>query len=113
MYLVWRAFSDDRQDERAVLEAAPNETPAVRALSRIGNVARGAILGFIGVLVLIAAIEHDPNETEGIDGALKRLLAHAWGEVAVFLIALGFAAFGVYSIARAWVNREHAIPSSR
>ena len=113
VYLVWRAFSDDRQDERAVLEAAPNETPVVRALSRIGNIARGAILGFIGVLVLIAAIQHDPNETEGLDGALKRLLAHGWGEVAVFLIALGFAAFGVYSIARAWVNREHAIPSSR
>ena len=111
VYLIWRALSDDRQDERAVLEAAPNETPAVRALSRIGNIGRGAIVGFIGVLVLIAAIQHDPNETEGIDGALKRLLAHSWGEIAVFLIALGFAAFGVYSIARAWVNRRHAIPS--
>lgn len=111
VYLVWRALTDDRQDERAVLEAAPNETPTVRALSRIGNLGRGAILGFIGVLVLIAAVEHDPNQTEGIDGALKRLLAQSWGQVAVFLIALGFAAFGVYSIARAWVNRRNAIPS--
>jgi hypothetical protein len=112
LYLGWRALSDDRQDERAVLEAAPNETPAVRILSRIGNVARGAILAFIGVLLLVAAIEHDPNQTEGIDGALKRLLAQTWGELAVFLIALGFGAFGVYSVARAWVNRGHAIPSS-
>lgn len=110
-YLVWRALTDDRQDERAVLEAAPNETPAVRALSRIGNVARGAILGIIGVLVLTAAIEHDPNRTEGIDGSLMRLLAHGWGEVVVLLIALGFAAFGVYSLARAWVNRRHAVPA--
>ena len=108
LYLVWRAFSNDRQDERAVLEAAPNETPAVRTLSRIGNVARGAILGFIGILVLTAAIQHDASETEGIDGALKRLLDHSLGEVAVFLIAVGFAAFGVYSIARAWVNRRQA-----
>jgi hypothetical protein len=110
LYLLWRALTDDRQDERAVLDAAPQETPAVRALARIGNVARGAILGFIGGLVFVAAIQHDANETEGIDGALKRLLDHAWGEVAVFLIALGFAAFGVYSIARAWVNRAHALP---
>jgi hypothetical protein len=109
LYLLWRAFSDERQDERAVLDAAPRETPAIRALARVGNVGRGAILGFIGVLVLTAAIQHDPNETEGIDGALKRLLDHSLGEVAVFLIALGFAAFGVYSIARAWVNRSHAI----
>ena len=62
--------------------------------------------------MLIAAIEHDANQTEGIDGALKRLLAQSWGEVAVFLIAVGFAAFGVYSIARAWVNRDRAIRSS-
>jgi len=113
LYLVWRAFSNDRQDERAVLDAAPNETPIVRTLSRIGNVARGAILGFIGVLVLVAAIQHDPNKTEGLDGALKRLLDHSWGEVAVFLVALGFAAFGIYSIARAWVNRNHAVAGSR
>jgi amino acid transporter len=112
-YLVWRACTDDRQDERAVLDATPRETPLVRALSRVGNVARGAILAFIGGLVLTAAMQHDPNQTEGIDGALKRLLAHSWGEIAVFLIALGFATFGVYSIARAWVNREHAIPSPR
>jgi Domain of Unknown Function (DUF1206) len=108
LYLLWRAFSNDRQDERAVLDAAPQETPAVRTLARIGNVARGAIIGFIGVLVLVAAIQHDPNETEGLDGALKRLLDHGFGQIAVFLIALGFAAFGVYSIARAWVNRRHA-----
>jgi len=108
LYLVWRAFSNDRQDERAVLEAAPNETPLVRTLSRIGNVARGAILAFIGVLVITAAVQHDASETEGIDGALKRLLDHGLGEMAVFLIALGFAAFGIYSVARAWVNRRHA-----
>jgi len=48
------------------------------------------------------------NKTEGIDGALKSLLGHGWGVVAVFLIALGFAAFGIYSVARAWVNRRHA-----
>ena len=41
-------------------------------------------------------------------GALKRLLDHGLGEMAVFLIALGFAAFGIYSVARAWVNRRHA-----
>jgi hypothetical protein len=105
VYMLWRALSDDRQDERAVLDAAPDETPTVRVLARVGNLARAVILGFIGVLLVVAAIQHDPNKTEGIDGALKRLLAQSWGQVAVFLVALGFAAFGLYSIARAWVNR--------
>jgi uncharacterized membrane protein YidH (DUF202 family) len=108
LYLLWRAISNDRQDERAVLDAAPHETPAIRTLARVGNVGRAAVLILIGVLVLVAAIQHDPNQTEGIDGALKRLLDHDWGDVAVALIALGFAAFGVYSLARAWVNRKRA-----
>ena len=33
LYLLWRALSNDRQDERAVLEAAPHETPAIRTLA--------------------------------------------------------------------------------
>ena len=111
LYLLWRALSNDRQDERAVLDAAPHETPAIRTLARGGNIGRAAVLMFIGLLVLVAAIEHDPNQTEGIDGALKRLLDHSWGPVAVALIALGFAAFGAYSLARAWVNRRRATAS--
>jgi amino acid permease len=111
LYLFWRALSNDRQDERAVLEAAPHETPAIRTLARGGNVGRAAVLILIGLLVLVAAIRHDPNQTEGIDGALKRLLNQGWGPVAVALIALGFAAFGVYSVARAWVNRKQATTS--
>jgi len=111
LYLLWRALSNDRQDERAVLDAAPHETPAIRTLARVGNVGRAAVLFFIGVLVLVAAIQHDPNQTEGMDGALKRLLDHDWGDVAVVLIALGFAAFGVYSLARAVVNRKRAAAS--
>jgi hypothetical protein len=112
VYLLWRALSDDRQDEQAVVEAAPEEPPTVRALARIGNLARAVILGFIGILLLVAAVEHDPSQTEGIDGALKRLLDQSWGQVAVFLVAVGFLAFGVYSIARAWVNRR-AVTSLR
>ncbi len=106
VYLVWRAVSGDRQDEPAVLDAAPREKPMLRTLGRIGNLARGVIVGLIGVFLLDAAIEYDPNKTVGLDGALKRILDQSYGDVVVALVALGFAAFGVYSIARAWVNRR-------
>lgn len=105
VYLVWRAVSGRSQDEPAVMDAAPRETPALRALGRVGNVARGVIVGLVGAFLLDAAIEYDPNKTVGLDGALKRILDQSYGDVLVALVALGFAAFGVYSIARAWVNR--------
>jgi hypothetical protein len=104
-YLVRRAMRGGPQDEKAVLDAAPRETPALHRLGAIGNIARGAVLAAIGVFVLVAAAQHDAGETVGLDGTLKRLLDERFGGVLVVLVALGFAAFGVYSIARAWMNR--------
>jgi hypothetical protein len=104
-YLVWRALSGDSQDEPAVRDAAPRETSTLSLLGRVGNVARGVVLGLIGAFLVDAAIEYDPDKTVGLDGALKRILDQSYGEVLVGLVAFGFAAFGAYSIARAWVNR--------
>ena len=73
-------------------------------LGAIGNIARGAVLAAIGVFLLVAAVQTDPGETGGLDGTLKRLLDESFGGVLVVLVASGFAAFDVYSIARAWIN---------
>ena len=105
-YLLWRALSGRAQDESAVGDAAPRETPALHVLGAVGNVARGGVVALIGVFLLKAAIEHDPDDTVGLDGALKRLVDSSIGKVVVVLVALGFALFGVYSIARAWANRR-------
>jgi hypothetical protein len=106
MYLVWRVFTGGPQDEQAVLDAAPRETDGLHRLGAIGNAARGAVVALVGLFLLVAAVTYDPNEAVGLDGALKRLLDEGWGDVAVLLVALGLAAFGGYSVARAWVNRR-------
>jgi hypothetical protein len=107
-YLVWRAVSGGPQDEPAVLEAAPRETHAVHVLGGTGNVARGVVVALIGVFLVGAAVHNDPNDTVGLDGALKQLLDEPFGGVLVVLIGVGFLAFGTYSVARAWTNR-HAV----
>jgi hypothetical protein len=112
LYLVWRAVSGGRQDSRAVLEAAPRETRVVHVLGALGNVARGAVVALIGIFVIAAAFEHDAGETTGIDGSLKRLLDERYGGAFVVIVAAGLAAFGVYSIARAVVNRTNPTSAS-
>jgi hypothetical protein len=106
--LVWRAVSGAPQDEPAVLDVAPRETRALHLLGAAGNLARGAVVGLVGVFLLAAAVTHDPSETVGLDGALKRLLDASYGPFLVALVGIGFAAFGAASVARAWVNRGHA-----
>jgi hypothetical protein len=107
-YLVWRAISGGPQDSRAVLDAAPRETRAVHVLGVLGNFARGAVVGLIGVFIVVAALEHDAGEAAGLDGSLKRLLDEPYGDALVVLVAIGLGAYAAYSIGRAVVNRRQA-----
>ncbi|MDF3046872.1 MAG: putative Membrane protein, partial [Ornithinibacter sp.] len=43
----------------------------------------------------------NPEEAEGLDGALKTLNEQAFGPALLTLVAVGIAAYGIYSFARA------------
>ncbi|WP_214404099.1 DUF1206 domain-containing protein [Pseudonocardia lacus] len=68
---------------------------AVRS-GQVGYIGRGVVTIIIGVLVGLAAVNHDPNEAGGIDAALKTLATQPFGPYLLILVALGFLAFGVF-----------------
>lgn len=68
---------------------------------RIGYVAKGVALGVAGLLVLQAGVSSDARKASGLDGAFRTVLDAPFGRVLVALIALGFACYAVYSVARA------------
>lgn len=68
---------------------------------RIGYIAKGIALAAVGVLFITAAIKHKSGKATGLDGALHSLLDLPAGPVILVLIALGLAAYGAYSFARA------------
>ncbi|WP_061963741.1 DUF1206 domain-containing protein [Demequina aurantiaca] len=74
---------------------------AVRTLGTIGYIAKGAALGVVGVLFTYAAITADPDKAKGLDGAVETLLGAPGGQILVVLVGIGFAAYGLYSFARA------------
>ena len=59
----------------------------------------------IGVLLVIAAAQADAPEEVGIDGALRRLAAREYGPLLLSIVALGLAAYGLYSFAEARYRR--------
>ncbi|WP_295697666.1 DUF1206 domain-containing protein [Lapillicoccus sp.] len=71
------------------------------AAGRIGYVAKGIALIVVGVLFVVAARRDTARGSTGLDGALRTLLALPYGQVLVALVAVGFAAYAVYSFARA------------
>ena len=74
---------------------------AVTITGTVGYIAKGVALGVVGVLFTYAAISADPDQAQGIDGAVESLLEAPAGPLLVILVGVGFAAYGVYSFARA------------
>jgi len=78
---------------------------AVRRLGQAGYVARGLVFGLVGVLVIKAAIDHQPGKAEGFDVALKSLADAPFGPFLLVGAGLGLVCFGAYCLAEARYRR--------
>ena len=74
-------------------------------LSRFGIAARGVVFALMGVFVLQAAIQADPQEARGLDGALESLQGQSYGPYLLGLAALGLVAYGAYCLLNARYRR--------
>jgi hypothetical protein len=68
---------------------------------RVGYIAKGIALAAVGVLFVTAAIDQHAGKVTGLDGALRSMLDLPAGPAILIGVALGLAAFGIYSFARA------------
>jgi hypothetical protein len=74
---------------------------STRRLGMAGYAAKGVAYAIAGVLVVVAAVKYDPDKARGMDAALKTLAGHSYGPWLLGLIAIGFAAFGVFCFSQA------------
>jgi hypothetical protein len=107
--MIVKVCTGRRHDQASMDEVAPREPGLVEKLGAFGYAARAVVDVIIGIFVLVAAIDFDPTESVGIDGALKRTLDEPYGGALVLVVALGLASYGLYSLARAWANRSGAV----
>ncbi|MHB8188442.1 MAG: DUF1206 domain-containing protein [Dermatophilaceae bacterium] len=66
----------------------------------VGYVAKGVALAVVGVLFVAAAVQNSSSKATGLDGALRSLRQQAVGPWLLTAVALGIAAYGLYSFAR-------------
>ncbi|MFV2021012.1 DUF1206 domain-containing protein [Micromonospora sp. LOL_023] len=69
-------------------------------LGTVGYLAKGVAYGTAGLLVVVAAVQYDPERARGLDAALHTLREQAFGTILLCLVAAGFAAFGVFCFAQ-------------
>lgn len=76
----------------------------IAVLAVAGLLARGAVLGAIGVFVVRAAIRFTPREGVGLDGALHELAAGDHGTPILVAVAAGLFAYAGYSVVEAMLR---------
>jgi len=86
-------------------EMTESERKIVVALGRFGMFARGVTFSIIGWFLVQAGMQHDVSKAHGFGGAFLFLLSQPYGPLLLGIVALGFVALGLHSLACArWVR---------
>jgi hypothetical protein len=64
----------------------------------VGHVARFVVFGLTGFFVTKAAIDYNPKEAIGLDGALQKLAHASYGPYLLGVTAFGLVCYGIYCL---------------
>ena len=67
-------------------------------LGQAGWIGRGVMMLLLGWFVAQAAIQYDPEEANGIDGALRDATSSTLGAVLALLVAVGLLLYGLFCV---------------
>ena len=99
--MVWWGVSRRFEEHLRTSEMTAGQREWLPRLGVFGHAARGVVAALVGLFLVQAALDHDPSEAVGIDGALRRLADQTYGPVALVVVALGLVAYGLYSFVEA------------
>ncbi|MEO6651862.1 MAG: DUF1206 domain-containing protein [Ilumatobacteraceae bacterium] len=89
-----RTFIDDINTS----DLSPGAEAWLGRLGVGGFVARAFVLAVVAWFLARAAIDFDPNEAVGLDGALRRLASGSYGRVVIVFVGVGMVIAGVYDM---------------
>lgn len=103
--LAWRGLKTDFEKQLKCGEMSRTTYAVVHRLGQVGYLARGLVVGLVGVLVVKAALEQEPDKAAGLDVALESLAAAPFGRGLLLVAAVGLVCFGLYSLAEVRYRR--------
>jgi hypothetical protein len=100
-YQAYEGIAKKFLDAAKTGEMSPSVRKGYTALGVFGHVARAVIFALVGYGLIKAAIDYDPQNAIGLDGALRELAEASYGPALLGVVAAGLAGFALYSIAGA------------
>lgn len=74
------------------------ERKVARISGKVGLMARGLVLSMVGFFFIRTAYSHNPEESEGLGGALAELASQPYGQFLLGIVSIGLTLFGIYQI---------------
>lgn len=105
VYQAYKGLGKKFLEDAKTGEMSPSVRKGYTALGVFGHVARGVIFALVGYGLIRAAIDYDPQQAVGLDGALRQLADSSYGPALLGVVAAGLAGFAVYSIVDARYRR--------
>jgi len=98
---AYQAVSGKYKDDFKTGKMSEAEERSLTVAGTVGHAARATVFGLVGIFLLRAALQYDPKEAIGLDGALRKVVEASYGRYLLTLVALGLAAYGVFCLLQA------------
>ena len=105
LYQGYRGISKDFLKDSKTEEMSPTVRNWIEWIGTFGHLARMIVFGLVGVFLIKAAIDFNPNKAVGLDGALAKIAHDSYGPILLGIVSAGLIAFGLYSLADARYRR--------
>ena len=97
LWVAYRGLAQKFEKRLDTSDMGPTTGTVVDVLGTVGLAARGLVFSVAGFLFVKAAIDFNPEEATGVDGTLRTIADHAYGQVLLTATAAGLVAYGLYS----------------
>jgi hypothetical protein len=98
LWNFYRGITKKFEDKWRTSEMAELERTWGARAGVAGHLARGVVFSLIGVFVAKAAIDYDPKNAIGLDGALQKLADASYGPYLLGLTAAGLLCYGLFCL---------------
>lgn len=98
LWNFYRGIAKTFEDKWRTGEMSDTERTWGGRAGQVGHLARAVVFSLIGVFVMKAAIDYNPSDAIGIDGALQKLANTSYGPYLLGLTATGLVSYALYCL---------------
>lgn len=107
LFVAHHGWAKGFREEQDFGKVSRSTERVVIRLGQVGYAALGAVYAGAGVLVVVAAVQSQPQKATGLDVALRTLATQPHGTVLLLVVAVGLAAFAIFTFLDARFRKVH------